>query len=541
MIETEEFRSRNSENLFKQGIEKFGSSIELSAQGGILLGTGMVSGSTTFSRNTNQELTVSHNETNEGKYYSRVQYVVVPTKTCIINQNIIRLNHDALDELKRIDTILTNPNSENLASTACQDFFNTYGSHALLGRITFGGIYWISANCSEFTSFEEEKLQESASKIIATKFGINAATLMGAGEGKGNITNHIDNQSQTVNAKDSLEVKIKLEVSKLGGMQTADNLVDWKESLITNQNQWAVIDRQTTQLLAVWEIICRHHIKDFKNPQKLTELLHQEWRRKSELKHRFTYFVDKITELNKKTNHLLNEDISLYHQNILEGIEKLIEYKQEVKTKTQDNHYWVEQILSNRKIQDFLNFVFYNQQNQHGSELVKNRLRSLLLSDDDYLDLQSYSQLKEIFNWIVQKDEQVSIPEFEQINNLNDIINYVKQIITSLLTKNKQQEAYLKPASLLFSRAINELRTNLKQQDRLSEFYLLAGLLPLGNIFEYEHYWVSKNILDISNYEEFIKILEAEKKDDLGVEATNKNLDKREANLILKILKADIP
>ena len=429
---TEEFRSRNSEKLFKQGIEKFGSSIELSAQGGIFLGSGTVSGGTNFSRKINHDLSFTSNETNEEKYYSRVQYVVVPTKTCILNQNIIRLNENALEELKRIDTILNNPNSENLASIACQNFFNTYGSHALLGRITFGGIYWISANCREFTSYEEEKLQESASKMIAAKFGISVATLMGGGEAKGDINNNTDKQSQIVNAKDSMEVKIKLEISKLGGVQTTDNLRDWKESLITNQDKWAVIDRQVTQLLAVWEIICRHHIKDFKNPEQLTVLLHQEWMKRSKLKDKFIFFEDKITELNQKTNRLLNEDISLYYQNPLEGIEKLIKYKKEVKTKTQDNHYWVEQILSNRKIQDFLNYVLYNLQNQYGNDVVKNRLRSLLLSDDDYLDLgsQSYSQLKELFNWITQRDEQINIPEFDEINNITGLIEYIKKIIT---------------------------------------------------------------------------------------------------------------
>lgn len=537
----EEFHSRNSKELFKQGIERFGSSIELSAQGGILLGAGILNGGITFSRNANQESTVSYNETNEGKYYSRVQYVVVPTKTCIINPNIIRLNNDALEELRRIDTILNNPDSENSASTACQDFFNNYGSHALLGKITFGGIYWISATCSEFTSSEKEKLEEIASKMIATKFGINASTLIGAGEGAGNITNHNNNQAQTVNAKDSLEVKIKLEVSKFGGVQNADNLVDWKNSLIATQDKWAVINRQATQLLAVWEITCRHHINDFKNPQQLTELLHQEWSKKSELKHSFTYFVDKITELERKTDDLLKEIPSCY-QNLLEGIEKLIQYKQEVKTKIQDNRYWVERILSNKIIQDFLKYVLYNQQNQDESEDLKNKLRSLLLSGDDYLDLnsQSYSQLKELFNWIAQRGESLTIPEFEQINNLTLLINYTNQIIPSILTKNKQQEAYFKRTSFLFTRAIDELRNNLKKQDRLSEFYLLAALLPLGNIVEYEHYWFSKKILYVSNYQELIKILEAERKDDLGIEATNKDIDKREANLILKILNADI-
>ncbi len=541
---TEEFRSKNSENLFKQGIEKFGSSIELSAQGGILFGTGIVSGSTDFSRNTNQEVTITNNKTNEGKYYSRVQYVVIPTKTCILNPNIIRLNQDALEELKRIDTILTNPNSEQPASNACKEFLNTYGSHALLGRITFGGIYWISANCSEFTSFEEEKLQESASKMIASKFGINVATLMGAGEGKGNIANHTDNQSQTVNTKDSLEVKIKLEVDKFGGVETVDNLVQWKELLITNQDKWAVIDRQATQLLGVWEIICRHHINEFKNPERLTKLLHQEWTKKSNLKHSFTYFVDKITELNQKTNLLLNQDIFSYYQNTLEGIEKLIEYKKEVKNKTQGNNYWVEQILSDKKIQDFLKYVFYNQQNQYGNNEVKEKLLKLLLSDNDYLDLdaQSYSQLKEVFNWINQRDKTVNLPESTQIHNLTDLINYIEQIITSLLkTQNQQPEDYLKPASLLLSRAINELRNNFQEQDKINELYLLASLLPLGNIFEYEGYWLNKKILEINNYQELIKILEAEKKDDLGIEATDLNLDKREANLILKILNADIP
>ncbi|NEO55469.1 MAG: hypothetical protein F6K54_21785 [Okeania sp. SIO3B5] len=538
---TEEFRSKNSESLFKQGIEKFGSSIELSAQGGIFLATERVSGGMDFSRNTNQELIVTNNETDEEKYYSKVQYVVVPTKTCILNKNIIRLSQDALLELKRIDEILANPNYEDLASNTCQEFFNTYGSHALLGTITFGGIYWISAYCSEFTSYEEKNLQEIASKMIATKLGINVATLIGAGEGKADIGNNTNNYSQTVNKKDNLAVKIKFEVNKFGGEQTADNLADWKGSLIKNPDKWAVIDRKCTQLLGVWEIICRHHINDFNNPQKLTEFLHQEWMKKSGLKHGFTYFVDKIAELNQKTDRLLNGDIFSYYQDNLEGIQKLIEYKQEVKTKTQDNHYWVEQILSNQKTKDFLNFVFYNQQNQYENEVVKNKLRSLLLSDDDYLylDSQSYSQLKELFNWISQRDEKANIPEFERINNLNDMINYIRQIITSILTKNKQQETYLKPAYLLLSRAINELRSNLRQQDRLSELYLLASLLPLGNILEYEHYWFGKKILHIDNYEELIKILEAEEKDDLGVNATNKNLEKREANLVLKILNAD--
>ena len=107
----EEFKSEIKENFFKKGIEKFGASIKGSVEVSSLF-KGLLNVSGAFSSNQDRQNIAENNQIIEQRYYSKVQYAIFPTAACILNPSHIRLDHNALQELKRIDNILRNIESD---------------------------------------------------------------------------------------------------------------------------------------------------------------------------------------------------------------------------------------------------------------------------------------------------------------------------------------------------------------------------------------------------------------------------------------------
>ena len=517
---TEEFKSERKESTFKRGVEKFGLGIKVSAEGNNLF-SGILNASASFSL---QKETENINETKQtitSNYYSKVQYVARPVAACTITQNQIRLDDNALQELKRIDNTLRNPESEYLASQDCKDFLKDYGSHALLGTVTFGSISLISASYSGFSSTEEQNIQNIVNSQLNTQFQIG---FIGIGGG-GIETDHSSrNENQYIYKQEITESKIKIEKIQIGSPQP---------------DQAAVIDRDYRRVIAVWEIIFRHHLHEFENPQKLVELLRQEWMNLTGIKDKFQYFIDEIARVNEQTHNLLSQQIPSWIQERQlnrENLNYLIRLRREFETKTNSNNYWVQEILSNKIVQQYLLDIRYNNAD---SKEIKELMRQIVNAEDTTaMNREDYSQFKNIFQWLNDKAEVIGFIISSDINNVNGLINKISHLTTLILQeKDATKEIRKKQAYQYIILAINSLRLALYKQDKLSEISFLCLLLPLGYIPEFN---IFHQVLEIEDYQKLENLLRKDQDDRFGIEVKNYQTEKKEAYLILKVLNSDI-
>ncbi|MBD2302273.1 hypothetical protein [Nostoc sp. FACHB-190] len=517
---TEEFQSQFQENIFKKGVEKFGTSIKASAEGSSLF-QGLLNASASFSLDKEAENLTERKQKIESSYYSKVQYVVVPTAAFTLNPNQIRLDSNALEELKKIDKILRNPESEYIASQACQTFLKNYGSHALLGIVTFGSISLISASSRNFLSSEEQNIRDMITSKINTHFQLGF-TGIGGGELETNHNRSAD--SQSIYKQESIESGIKLEKIQIGGLKL---------------EQSAVIDRDYKRIIAIWEIICRHHINEFQNTQKLTEILHNEWISISGLRSKFRYFFDEVSNINNKIDNLLNQQIPLWIQQRNLSSEKLnylVRFRKEIETKTNSNQYWTQEILS---AQIFRQYLFDVRYNNSDSIEIKDLMRQILTSEDTLaMSREDYSQLKDIFRWLNEQSENIGYPFQEDINDVNELLNKISNLIRLILQENAPtREIRKKQASQYLALAINSLSLKLRKKDPLSELSLLSLLFTLGYIPDFK---IFNQLLEIEDYQKIEKLLKEDKEHPLGIEAKNYNTEKREAYIVLRLLTSDI-
>ncbi len=518
---TEEFKSETKESIFKRGVEKFGASIKASAKGNGLFG-GLLNASASFSSQKETENINETKQTTTSNYYSKVQYVVMPVAACTITSNQIRLDNNALQELKRIDNILRNPESEYITIQACKDFLKDYGSHALLGTVTFGSISLIVASSSGFSSTEEQNIQNIVNSKLTTQFQIG---FIGIGEGSIGTDHSSRNENQYIYKQEITESKIKIEKLQIGGLQP---------------DQAAIIDRDYRRAIAVWEIICRYHLHEFENPQKLIELLRQEWMNFTGLKDKFQYFVDEIAKINEQTQNLLNQQIPSWIQERqlnAENLNHLIRLRREFETKTDNNNYWVQEILSSKIVQQYLLDIRYN--NNADSKEIKELMRQIVNAEDTtVMNKEDYSQFKNIFKWLNERSEVTDFIIASEINNINEFINKISDlIITIILENDSTKERRKKQAYQYIILAINSLRTALAKKDKLRELSLLCLLFPLGYVPEFSFF---NKVWEFADYQTLEKLLREDQEDPFGIEAKNYQTEKQEAYLILKMLSYDI-
>ena len=518
---TEEFKSETKESIFKRGVEKFGASIKASAKGNGLFG-GLLNASASFSSQKETENINETKQTTTSNYYSKVQYVVMPVAACTITSNQIRLDNNALQELKRIDNILRNPESEYITIQACKDFLKDYGSHALLGTVTFGSISLIVASSSGFSSTEEQNIQNIVNSKLTTQFQIG---FIGIGEGSIGTDHSSSNENQYLYKQEITESKIKIEKLQIGGLQP---------------DQAAIIDRDYRRAIAVWEIICRYHLDEFENAQKLIELLRQEWMNFTGLKDKFQYFVDEIAKINEQTQNLLNQQIPSWIQERqlnAQNLNYLIRLRREFKTKTDNNNYWVQEILSSKIVQQYLLDIRYN--NNADSKEIKELMRQIVNAEDTtVMNKEDYAQFKNIFKWLNERSEVTDFIIASEINNINEFINKISDlIITIILENDSTKESRKKQAYQHIILAINSLRTALIKKDKLSELSLLCLLFPLGYVPEFSFF---NKVWEFEDYQTLEKLLREDQEHPFGIEAKNYQTEKQEAYLILKMLSYDI-
>ncbi|XP_061106745.1 interferon-induced very large GTPase 1-like [Conger conger] len=265
--EKKEFNSRESQTKFQKVIEKLGISFSLSGKSPIL----------GFEFEVNAEYEHSEEKTNksssENTYILNTQYNYVPLASCFIERDKLKLCHFALNELKKIESVLLNVNEKNNPQLLKEvvGFFQTFGSHVNQGPLHFGGIFWWTASAEGFSNSELSEVKSLTSSALSAYAGFGSI-LAGSGGMRASLSYCKGSFEGEYSA--SLVSKVQLSVSKSGGPVETDNPLEWKTGLVTSNKSWCVIDRGYT-LVPVWDIILSSHRDEFKNAHKLSKFIQE--------------------------------------------------------------------------------------------------------------------------------------------------------------------------------------------------------------------------------------------------------------------------
>lgn len=505
-----------------------------------------------FSRasETHHESETSNSLEAKFKYYSKVHLAIIPVDACTLKESNIQLDDGALDELKKIDRLLSNRDANDPEiSQACKNFFQKYGSHALLGTITFGGIYVFSSSTQDFVGKDEnevkrivnkkldqtlslrgsydtesdskttveEKQDDSENKMEAnrTKKRSTQANLNGSGK------DWFENQNQSESSEIVKKITVRLETRTIGGNSLdGDNLQAWKNTLRDPQNL-AVINRDMKPI-AIWKLIVYNHSTEFENSFQLVKQLYQEWRQVSGCYEQFDDrdaihgFRDALQY--KISSWIEKGDFTTQPLKILE------EMRQQIENGNFKKKHWAQDFLSDPKLQEYL--LQYIRVNE-GQDRESRHWMKRLLTPQDAGDIKEgvHEKLKDVFSWQKDKPPFLSIGEsFHPVKEFVDWFSKIVKRVTQGTSNPEKEEPYLE-------QRITRLRYSLK--DPMSELYLSVLLFP----FDYDPVKnIFKKSLKQEDYQKLGNLIEESSKNPLGIEAKESSVEKKEAHLLLKLI-----
>ncbi|MDB9519886.1 MAC/perforin domain-containing protein [Roseofilum reptotaenium CS-1145] len=524
-----------------------------------------------FSRTseTNNKSEISNSSETKSNYYSKVHLAIVPVDACTLKESNIQLDDDALDELKKIDRLLSTRDANNPEiSQVCQNFFHQYGSHALLGRITLGGIYVLSSYTQDFSSIDTNTIKRIVSDKLDEKIklwmGIDPTSGSSPKTGKqaensepkqaensepkqaqnsepkqaqnsnsqkpqGNQANihgsrekWSENQSENSTTVERIASTVRVETRTIGGNSLeGDNVQAWKNTLRDGQNL-AIINREMKPI-AVWKIIGYHHATEFENSFQLVKRLYQEWIQVSGC---YEPFED------RDAIHIFRDALRYQISSWIEKrdfttrpLKTLEKMREQIESVNSQGKYWAQEFLSEPKLQEYLQQ--YLGENKEPDRESKNWIKRLLTPQDaGDLKEKAYEKLKDVFTWV--KDKPILSID-EPLNTLKELRDRAPKIVERLTLGQSNPE---KEEEDLEQKIIS-LRSSLREQNPLSELYLLVLLFPFAydpvkNIF--------KKSLEPEDYHKLENLIEEESTNLFDIKRTGVSVEKREAHLLLKLI-----
>ncbi len=506
-----------------------------------------------FSRasETHHESETSNRLETKFKYYSKVHLAIIPVDACTLKESNIQLDDDALDELKKIDRLLSNRDTNDPEiSQACKNFFQQYGSHAFLGTITFGGIYIFSSSTQDFVGKDENEIKRIVNKKLDQTLGLrggcdtesdvkttveekrdDSENKMEANRTEkrstqanlnGSEEDWFENQSESSEIVEKIASTVRLGTRTIGGnVLDGDNLQAWKNTLRDPQNL-AVINRDMKPI-AVWKLIVYNHSTEFENSFQLVKQLYQEWRQVSGCDEQFDDrdaihgFRDALQY--KISSWIEKGDFTTQPLKILE------EMRQRIENGNFKKKYWAQDFLSDPKLQEYLlQHIRVNKDQDRESRHWMKRL----LTPQDAGDIKEgvHEKLKDVFSW--QKDKPLlsidkSVNPFKGFRD--SFSKIVKRVTLEPFNPEKEE--------LDLEQIITRLRSSLKEQDPMSELYLSVLLFP----FDYDPVKnIFKKSLKPEDYKKLENLIEESSKNLLGSEAKESSVEKKEAHLLLKLI-----
>ena len=478
------FTSAHQEDSFIRNIHKFGIEGGL-AGAGFGIGEGFAMAGEGSVRAGYKEESQQSDELHEkNAYLSTYKTCVVPMASCSFDNEDFILSQDALSELHGIEELLLKKSYNDIeVRIACKEVFNKFGTCANRGPYTLGGIYWLKS-CSE--SFGDCKITEHKEfhSFLLSGFGALAGlgSVTGRGIGDGNI-GYVSGSYDGKNAED-WQKKVKVTSGQLGGPPGITNLAQWKDGLIASNSTWKVIGQEMNAVY-IWEILEMNYQKDFKDVQRLSQVLsrslenNENWQKNETL-------LEKVKVWNKSKDE----------SKCSEHLSELVKAKKEGSF----GDRWCKSYLNQPHIQYYLQWVveFAKSKQCSSSEAIHGKMQQIL-EYSDLVQVLHFPDQKLICEWLYPVNEAVKLPIDPTCTDLTSFLSFLQKIIESIHFNDIRECQTQRSAMELVETAVNGLLLN--QESNLQEDHkllLITLLLPLH--YDHEKYYF-KSELSIKHYE----------------------------------------
>ncbi|XP_063797144.1 interferon-induced very large GTPase 1-like [Pseudophryne corroboree] len=472
LLQQMEFTSHEEESKFQKLVEKIGLSLNSLISIGFL-GFGL--NSSTGSRQSSESDKV-RKESSEQTYVCTTRYNYIPLASCYFTMDQLRLSQAAVNALKDIETLIDINTNEQILAARCAEFFQRFGSHANLGPLHFGGIYWWKASMQGISTSQLLEAKQMTSEALNVYMGVSYA---GSG---GDIDLSTTNTQGSVDMSklSTFQKNIQFSVAKTGGPPEADSLSHWKSGLVCSSKTWSVIDRGF-QLIPIWKIIIDNHKNEFKDSFKLASCLIDHYISVTGLSSEMMVGEHLVTEL-EKTKLFLQGVNSWNVDNSKQHLQNLIDFKQTLNETTGSYSAWVTLCLSDKNLQKILVSIVkkYKDSSEQDTYLIKVSLQQLI--EPHIYSVDNFPNASLIMRWIFdsEKDEldHISVTNFKElIDVLQNSMENVLHVSVTMKTSTEHQQAKLKATIHISLSLYSFLRTmrKMKQTDMELLFLCIAN------------------------------------------------------------------
>ncbi|XP_075039406.1 interferon-induced very large GTPase 1-like [Mixophyes fleayi] len=492
-----EFTSHEEESKFQRIVEKIGLSLSSLITAGFM-GFGLKN-STNYRKSSESDKVTK--QSREHTHVCTTRYNYIPLASCYFTKDQLKLSQAAINALKDIEKLIDINSNEQILATRCAEFFQRFGSHANLGPIHFGGIYWWKASMQGVTTSQLQQAKNMTYEALNFYMGVSYA---GSG---GDIDLSITNTQGSVDKskKSTFQKDIQFSVTKTGGPPEADSLSHWKSGLVISNKTWSVIDRGF-QLIPIWKIIVDNHKDEFTDSLKLSSCLIEYYTSVIGLTSEIMIGEHLIIAL-EKTKLFLEDMKSWNIDNCREHLKALTDFKQTLNETTRSYSAWVTLCLSDKSLQEFLvNIVKkYKDDSEQDTYLIKVSLQQLVTSHIYLVD--NFPSASFIMRWIYdsEKDEldHISVSDYKElIDVLQKSMEDVLHVSVALKSSTEEHHQAKIKATIHISLSLYSfLRTMRKMKQNDTELLVLCIANNSGYCIENHNF---RNLLGYKDIE-FLK------------------------------------
>ncbi|XP_041471502.1 interferon-induced very large GTPase 1-like [Lytechinus variegatus] len=513
----ENFSSKLQSDHFHRSLDTMGYSAAVTIKGGHF----GFNAEADFSQNYEEAVKLESTCHRKVHFESRVEYTLVPTAACELNKYRLKLSHQALQELKSIDTLLGGSESLELVNKKCEDFLAAYGSHINVGVLHFGGVNKFVAT---YTSETESKSDQIKCMVRDALSAYVSASYSGLGFSVGGsvIADRINTHASFTNEYEKSELaKTILHTTRNGGPQEVNALQLWKIGLVTCNSTWALIDRGRpllTDLWGVWKLIPNHK-DEFEEPYRLETSLMTAWERMSgylgsndqeqtfiEGREKIDLLIEKIVKWNS---------CPILTEKSIEYLQEMLKTVKEVEALTSTNKYWANKLCTEVHISNLLAKIVELRDKLHPKNV--SMIRFLIRKLVNPVGFREFPAKQMIMKWaVISKTEDIpSLLAEVRVTNIPDLIRNLKEKFIPALqiehTKNTEKSVEVLDginagATVDMALCVGQLLKDLQSSGEEHEmFFLKVALLPLS------YHWPTRKfetLLTMEKLQDFVQSIE---------------------------------
>ncbi|XP_028670815.1 interferon-induced very large GTPase 1-like [Erpetoichthys calabaricus] len=269
----------------------------------------------------------------------------VALEKCTFKWRDLHLSGALICELKKLESLCT----EEKKNKQCKAILEKYGSHISTSN-TFGGIYWLRVESSDFTEGSKETREQLIRKITEVQHDVHSFTDI----------SEMKSLLQSEYGESHLE-NTSISIQTVGGPADCYTFEKWRRGLLEAKDTWKVIDHGALhQLVPLWKIMSLNHKADFQSCASAANVIKTYWETETGLLD-FSHELQNLLEAEEILQNL-PEKVEIWNQTDSLTMMTCIEYVTEctrvhfkiLVSQSASGFVWEKLFLYNRNIQTWL-------------------------------------------------------------------------------------------------------------------------------------------------------------------------------------------